>query len=99
MVRTALTIAVAFVCASTAAEIAPSAKPFERFDGCVLTPEGVYRCCPAKTFYDSDPLAQSVWTDALLCVRVHRRRQRPYAGWNEYDPNSVVLIRWLSQDT
>jgi endonuclease YncB( thermonuclease family) len=39
MMRTALTIAVAFVCASTAAQKAPSAKPFERFDGCVLAPD------------------------------------------------------------
>jgi endonuclease YncB( thermonuclease family) len=39
MMRTALTIVVAFLCASTAAQKAPSAKPFERFEGCVLTPD------------------------------------------------------------
>src|SRR5215510_5535513 len=39
MTRTALTIAVAFLCASTAAQKVPSAKPFQRFDGCVLAPD------------------------------------------------------------
>ena len=37
--RIALTIAVAFLCASTAAQKAPPAKPFERFDGCVREPD------------------------------------------------------------
>ena len=112
----------------------PSAKPFERFDDCVLEPDewtdgdsfrvrlpdgrletfrlhfvdttefrsrgkrsdeqaayfGLTRadaiklgrqakafgCRIAKTVYDSDALAQSLWTNALLCCRVHRRRKR-----------------------
>jgi endonuclease YncB( thermonuclease family) len=39
MTRLMFGIAVAFLCASAAAQKAPSAKPFERFDGCVLTPD------------------------------------------------------------
>ena len=38
--------------------------------------EGFHRCRIAKTVYDSDSLAQSLWTNALLCCRVHRRRKR-----------------------
>jgi len=39
MTRTAFTIAVAFLCASASAQKAPSAKAFQRFDGCVLAPD------------------------------------------------------------
>jgi hypothetical protein len=38
--------------------------------------ESFYRCGAAKTVYDSDPLAQSLWTNTLLRMCVHRRRQR-----------------------
>jgi endonuclease YncB( thermonuclease family) len=39
MTRAALTIAIAFLWSTVAAQKAPSAKPFERFDGCVLAPD------------------------------------------------------------
>jgi endonuclease YncB( thermonuclease family) len=39
MRQATFTIAVAFLCASAAAQKAPSAKPFERFDRCVLEPD------------------------------------------------------------
>ena len=37
--------------------------------------ERFHRCGTAKTVYDSDPLAQNVWNDALLRGCVHRRRK------------------------
>jgi hypothetical protein len=37
--------------------------------------EGFHRCGAAKTVYDPNSLAQSLWTDALLCMCVHRRWQ------------------------
>src|SRR4051812_30048484 len=39
MTRLMLAVAVAFLCASATAQKPPSAKPFERFDGCVLEPD------------------------------------------------------------